>query len=117
MQENIIKKYGVLKERIFSQPRKVFAYAMAVLILSLIFSILQYCFFPPNVTLGSAIPTLYSKSDKVKQNQDAKEKSMEKIVGELSAFKAKSSQQSLSEADSIRIEYLYNQYEKLKNGL
>nr|DAC75472.1 TPA_exp: hypothetical protein [Elizabethkingia anophelis]DAC75603.1 TPA_exp: hypothetical protein [Elizabethkingia anophelis]DAC75639.1 TPA_exp: hypothetical protein [Elizabethkingia anophelis]DAC75668.1 TPA_exp: hypothetical protein [Elizabethkingia anophelis]DAC76291.1 TPA_exp: hypothetical protein [Elizabethkingia anophelis] len=39
---------------------------------------------------------------------------MEKIVKELELFKLKRDKGSLTKADSLRIDYLFNQYQKLK---
>ena len=41
---------------------------------------------------------------------------MEKIVNELKMFKEKNDRQLLTKEDSVRIDYLYNQYQNLKNG-
>ncbi|MCB4235773.1 hypothetical protein LDL59_13655 [Kaistella anthropi] len=44
------------------------------------------------------------------------EKEMEKIVNELQTLKLKRDRKELQKEDSLRIEYLYNQYQELKNG-
>jgi hypothetical protein len=41
---------------------------------------------------------------------------MEKIVNELKTLKVKRDQNALKKEDSLRIDYLFNQYQKLKNG-
>lgn len=41
---------------------------------------------------------------------------MKKIVVELQSLKDKRDQQKLRKEDSLRIEYLFNQYQHLKNG-
>ena len=43
------------------------------------------------------------------------DKEMEKIVNELKLLKMKSDRKELKKEDSLRIEYLFNQYQKLKN--
>ncbi len=117
MKDLLLNKAENLKTKVFAKPKKVFAGAVAVMILSLIFSILQYCFFPPKVSLGESIPVFYSKSEKVKSKLEHNEKEMEKVVSELAAYQQKSREETLTKSDSIRIEYLYQQYQKLKNGL
>ena len=117
MKDLLLNKADNLKAKIFAKPKKVFAGAMAVMVLSLIFSILQYCFFPPKVSPGESIPVFYSKSEKVKSRLDHNEREMEKVVSELAVYQQKSHEQNLTNTDSIRIEYLYQQYQKLKNGL
>ena len=44
------------------------------------------------------------------------EKEMGKIMHQLEAYKAKRDSKSLTKEDSIRIDYLFNQYQTLKNG-
>lgn len=117
MENKLLDKYEHLKAELFSKPKKVFAGAILIMVLSLIFSIFQYFFFPPKVSLGDSIPILYTKSDQVKNKMDKKEKEMEKTIQELSAFREKSKTQSLTKSDSVRIEFLYQQYQNLKNGL
>lgn len=41
---------------------------------------------------------------------------MEKIVKELEILKVKRDRHALQKEDSLRIEYLFNQYQQLKNG-
>lgn len=49
-------------------------------------------------------------------NQEKNSKEMEKIVNELQLLKAKRDRGELLKVDSLRIEYLFNQYQSLKNG-
>ena len=58
---------------------------------------------------------MYSKS-KMEQNTSVNnEKEMEKIVNELKLLKVKSDRKELQKEDSLRIDYLFNQYQKLRN--
>jgi hypothetical protein len=41
---------------------------------------------------------------------------MEKIVNELKILKMKRDRKELQKEDSLRIEYLYNQYQELQHG-
>lgn len=59
---------------------------------------------------------MYSKSENKKQELDSRETQMEKIVKELQKFKAKREKGILQKNDSLRIDYLFNQYQQLKNG-
>ena len=43
------------------------------------------------------------------------EKEMAKIVTELKSLKVKSDRKELQKEDSLRIDYLFNQYQKLRN--
>ena len=58
---------------------------------------------------------LYSKSNKSEQVGKNQEKEMEKIVNELKSLKVKSDRKELQKEDSLRIDYLFNQYQKLRN--
>ena len=89
-----------MKERIDSllswaneqnRPKKILIYFLVLLVLSGIFAVVREIYFPPKVTLTS-IPNFYAQSDKEKEKM-----------------------KSLTKNDSMRIEYLYNEYKKLKN--
>ena len=106
-----------MKERIDSllswaneqnRPKKILICSLVLLVLSGIFAVVREIYFPPKVTLTS-IPNFYTQSDK------EKEKRLEKVMKELHSFQEKEKMKSLTKNDSMRIEYLYNEYKKLKN--
>ncbi|WP_343662833.1 hypothetical protein [Chryseobacterium mucoviscidosis] len=97
-------------------PKKFFMYSMIFLSVSFLISILQGIFFPSDMTFKIKPPILYSKSSVAQNNQTRNTKEMEKIVGELQLLKAKRDQGTLIKEDSLRIEYLFNQYQNFKNG-
>ena len=97
-------------------PKKFFMYSMILLSFSFIGSLIQGIFFPSETAFKIRPPVLYSKS-KTSQNLSVNnEKEMEKIVNELKALKVKRDQSELKKEDRLRIDYLFNQYQKLKNG-
>lgn len=97
-------------------PKKFFTYSMILLSVSFIGSLIQGIFFPSDTTFKIRPPILYSKS-KMSQNPPVNnDKEMEKIVNELKALKVKRDQNTLKKEDSLRIDYLFNQYQKLKYG-
>lgn len=99
-----------------NNPKKVYIYLMIFLSVSYIGSLIQGIFFPSETNFKLRPPVLYNKSQ-VEQNITVnKEKEMEKIVNELKVLKIKRDQKALQKKDSLRIEYLFNQYEELKNG-
>ncbi len=99
-----------------NNPKKIYLYSMIFLSVSYVGSLIQGIFFPSETNFKIRPPVLYSKSQ-VQQNTAAnREKEMEKIVGELKVLKIKRDQKALQKKDSVRIEYLFNQYEQLKNG-
>ena len=97
-------------------PKKFFIYSMVLLSVSFIASLIQGIFFPSETAFKIRPTVLYSKT-KTTQNLSANnDKEMEKIVNELKTLKVKRDQNSLKKEDSLRIDYLFNQYQKLKNG-
>lgn len=108
---------------IVNNPKKVYIYSMIFLtasfIISMTYSILTYSANSNNSNLIVTSSVPYAKSNeneintiKMKQNTVK----MEKIVNELKMFKEKNDRQLLTKEDSVRIDYLYNQYQNLKNG-
>ena len=112
VKENLLR----LKEWIFKNPKKVYRYIMVVLILSFGLIFIQYYFFTPKLLTGNKIPTMYSKSDQMKADMDKSDQKMNVIVSELQSLKKKRESGPLTKNDSLRIEYLFNQYQNLKNG-
>ena len=97
-------------------PKKFFIYSMVLLSVSFIASLIQGIFFPSETAFKIRPPVLYSKT-KTTQNLSANNyKKKKKIVNELKTLKVKRDQNSLKKEDSLRIDYLFNQYQKLKNG-
>ena len=97
-------------------PKKFFTYSMVFLSVSFIGSLIQGIFFPSETAFKIRPPVLYSKN-KTTQNLSANnDKEMEKIVNELKTLKLKRDRKALKKEDSLRIDYLFNQYQKLKNG-
>ena len=89
---------------------------MLFLSVSFIGSLIQGIFFPSDNAFKIRPPILYSKSKMVQNSTANNEKEMEKIVNELKLLKMKRDRKELKKEDSLRIEYLFNQYQKLKNG-
>ena len=122
---NIISKISQQRWFIWivNNPKKVYIYSMIFLtasfIISMTYSILTYSDNSNNSNLIVTSSVPYAKSNeneintiKMKQNTVK----MEKIVNELKMFKEKNDRQLLTKEDSVRIDYLYNQYQNLKNG-
>lgn len=102
-------------ERAAKHPKKFFTYSMIFLSVSFVGSLIQGIFFPSDSMFKIKPPVLYNKSA-VHQNSDVKkDKEMENIVEELKGLKLKRDRNELRKEDSLRIEYLYSQYQKLKN--
>ena len=96
------------------RPKKFLIFFLVILALSSIFSIVREMYFPPKITFNS-IPTLYAQSDKEKEKFHLKEVELEKVMKEIHQFQQKQKHMGLTKSDSVRIEYLYNEYKKLKN--
>lgn len=116
MIDQIILKYKEYHAFLERHPKQVFIYAMLILSVSFIGMIVQGVFFPAKKEDSFKLPVLYSKSDGKKAELDAKEKEMGKIMQQLEAYKAKRNSRSLTKEDSLRIDYLFNQYQTIKNG-
>lgn len=99
-----------------NNPQKFFSYAMIFLSVSFVGSMIQGIFFPLEMTFKIKPPVLYSKSHFTPGTEGKGEKEMERIVTELKALKVKRDRHALQKEDSLRIEYLFNQFQKLKNG-
>lgn len=109
-------QYLKYRKWVMKNPKLVYKNIMAILIISFAFIFIQHIYFAPKVLL-SATPELYSKSDKVQKEMRDKEAEIEKVVQELKHFKNLRDHGPIDANDSLRIEYLYNQYQKLQNGL
>jgi hypothetical protein len=99
---------------IVHHPKKFFTYSMIFLSISFIGSLIQGIFFPKETVFTIKPPVLYSKSQMAQTSTVNNEKEMKKIVEELGTLKVKRDQKQLQKEDSLRIEYLYNQFQKLK---
>lgn len=96
-------------------PKKFFTYSMVLLSVSFVISLIQGIFFPSDA-FKIRTPILYSKGQTAQTAFNNKDKEMEKIVKELEILKVKRDRHALQKEDSLRIEYLFNQYQQLKNG-
>lgn len=106
-------KYRHYKDWVMKNPKLVYKNIMTLLLISFAFIFIQHIYFTPKVPLSST-PDFYSKSDNVKMEMKEKEAKMEKVVEELQHLKTKRNKGPLDHNDSLRIEYLFNQYQKIK---
>jgi len=83
---------------------------------SFVGSLILGIFFPNETVFTIKPPALYSKSQMSQHSTVNNEKEMRKIVEELGTLKVKRDRKQLQRKDSLRIEYLFNQFQKLKNG-
>ena len=115
--KNFLKQTGkTALEWTIKNPKKFFTYSMVFLSVSFVGSLVMGIFLPSESAFKIKPPMLYSKSNKSEQVGKNQEKEMEKIVNELQTLKLKRDRKELQKEDSLRIEYLYNQYQELKNG-
>lgn len=103
---------------IVNNPKKFYIGAMSFLVLSFIVNMIYGLFFyePPQNKI-IYYPELKIKTNEVQIDKDLINKKMEKIVKELETLKLKRDQNRLQKSDSLRIKYLFNQYQHLKNEL
>lgn len=100
---------------IVHHPKKFFTYSMVLLSVSFVGSLILGIFFPKETVFTIKPPVLYSKSQMAQNPTVNNEKEMKKIVEELGTLKVKRDRKQLQKEDSLRIEYLFNQYQQLKN--
>ncbi|MGQ1928997.1 hypothetical protein [Ornithobacterium rhinotracheale] len=114
----IIAYYQKIKKWAVENPKKVFKVGMISLSLFFVISVVQF-FYHKDDEESLLIPSLYQKSDvelSLKSQERAnKNKEIKKIVSELNTFREKREQGILTKSDSLRIDFLYNQYQKLSN--
>ncbi|MDP9954998.1 hypothetical protein J2X97_000635 [Epilithonimonas hungarica] len=103
-------------ERVASNPKRFFVYSMIILSVSFIGSLIQGIFFPSQKTFTIKPPVLYSNSGISQNTASAQDTEMEKIVSELKLLKDKRDRNALQKVDSVRIEFLFNRFQQLKNS-
>ncbi|WP_263603497.1 hypothetical protein [Chryseobacterium sp. PET-29] len=103
-------------ERVAKNPKRFFVYSMIILSVSFIGSLIQGIFFPSQKTFTIKPPVLYSNSGISQNTVSAHDTEMEKIVSELKFLKDKRDRNALQKADSLRIEFLFNRFQQLKNS-
>lgn len=104
-----------IKQWVVAHPKQFYIYSMGLILLSGVFSILQYMLFPPEPLKIVAPRTSAGKPDITVSKYNAKMNEMGQVVRELQIYKSKRDKMPLNHADSVRIEFLINQYNKLKN--
>lgn len=120
---NFIKeKLNPLKQWAEKRPKQIYIIGCCLLVASFGYNLINDIFFPAQeeeISFFSSqnYKNTPSKLDKIKGDRYLIENKMEKIVRELEMFQVKYQAQKLNKKDSLRIEFLYNQYTQLKNEL
>lgn len=117
MKENVYNIVDALKKWCFANPKKVYIISFALLILSFSASIFRHFYFPPKKISEFVVPSIQNSSEDRINKMKYNESQMKKIAYELESFKEKRDTQTLTKGDSLRIEYLILEYNKLKNEL
>jgi len=103
-------------DRVAKNPKRFFTYSMIFLSVSFIGSLIQGIFFPSQKTFTVKPPVLYSNSGISQNTACVQDTEMEKIVNELKLLKDKRERNALQKEDSLRIEFLFNRFQQLKNS-
>lgn len=103
-------------DRVAKTPKRFFTYSMIFLSVSFIGSLIQGIFFPSQKTFTIKPPVLYSNSRISQNTASVQDTEMEKIVSELKLLKDKRDRNALQKEDSLRIEFLFNRFQQLKNS-
>ncbi len=96
-------------------PKKLYQYVMIFFGLLLVLNITLDFFVSKEKKQKDFLPMLYTKSDEAINQYTDKEKRLESIVEELKGLQIKREAGTLSSGDSLRVEFLYHQYQSLKN--
>ena len=111
-----MKFFANIKKWITSNPKKFYFYAMILLVVSFVANTI-FVYKTETRKPKFIVPSLYQGTDVVASEYENRLKEMETIAQELAEFKSKHKQgTAFTPADSLRIEYLYEQYQTLKNG-
>lgn len=103
-----IKKWGN------NNPKKVFYYGFILIVISLIFSAIQYFYFPPK-PMTSMIPKLNEKSNEVIDKMEKVENKKSEIISQMKELKIKRDEYRLTKEDSVQAEYLMFKLKELEN--
>ncbi|GIJ95365.1 hypothetical protein CAPN002_25830 [Capnocytophaga stomatis] len=110
-----VKKWKWAREN----PKKFYFYSIGILFTLLILNVALEILYNNKKTDKNFLLPLYKKSEtiikKEEKREEDKQKRMVKIIKELEILKEKREDGSLTSNDSIRIEFLYNQYQNIKN--
>lgn len=98
----------------YANPKKFYTYAMTIIVLSFVIN----TFFDIKNSKNKyqspyTIPVLFEKTETMK-NDESQRAQLEAINAELRQLKPKRDNGTLTPADSLRIEFLYKQYQALK---
>jgi hypothetical protein len=99
---------------LYANPKKFYFYAMTFLVLSFIGSTIWDIRLSQQANNGM-IPMLYEQSSKIIRQNENRQEQMQNITEELKGYKAKRELGELTPSDSLRIEFLYQQYQTLQN--
>ena len=99
---------------LYANPKKFYFYAMTFLVLSFIGSTIWDIRLSQQANNGM-IPMLYEQSSKIIRQNENRQEQMQNITKELKGYKAKRELGELTPSDSLRIEFLYQQYQTLQN--
>lgn len=99
-----------------TNPKKVFRYGIIAIVISLVVSLISDVYFPNKNEMLLSMPEFSDKTLQYKQALEKREVEIEKVVTELKTYQKKKNDSFLTREDSLRIEFLNKQYNKLKNG-
>ena len=100
---------------LYANPKNFYTYAMTFLVLSFIGSTIWDIRLSQKADKNVIIPMLYEQSSKIIKQNENRQEQMKNISEELKGYKAKRDLGSLTPSDSLRIEFLYEQYQTLQN--
>lgn len=96
-------------------PKKTYIYAMVLFVSLFVINFILEIFVFEQPKKSTLFPMLYTKSDKVIQQQKDKDEQLKIIHEELKGLQFKRENGLLNTNDSLRIEFLYEKYQTLRN--
>lgn len=111
----MIKLFKNIKKWAVENPKKFYKYAVIFLFLLVIINIYLEVFVYSKSKTIFGLPSFYKNSSAVIRNTENKQKRLDEISKEVQVLKNKREQGLLTPNDSLRIEYLYHQYQIIKN--
>lgn len=109
-----------IKETIYNNPKTFYKYSMITLIIFFVFSTIKEIYYPSKYFESTQVPQIQRKSEQeikvMKKEEKDRERESKEILDELQALGKKRDNNSLTQADSIRAQFLMNKYNKINNG-
>ncbi|MDO4728862.1 MAG: hypothetical protein Q4B43_07660 [Bacteroidota bacterium] len=116
MVQNVFNAYRNAKHYMKNNPKKVFVFSFCILMLMLVYNLFfnehkyENAFTIPKLSVDTSIGIHINKLQENKENL----KRLEEVMQELEEYKILRDKGLLTKKDSLRIKYLYEEFNKYK---